>query len=406
VFAYGETFDYHYNGFSKAVLWPLLHGIPPASIYSINRNIPVDKAWSAYLQVNEAFAQQILQFYTPETDVIWIHDYHLFLLPFIIRQQLPDVTIGFFLHTCFPSSEIFRILPYRKQILQGMLASDVIAVQTSADAHHLMTSCTKILGCTRSDEGVTSDKGHFTQIKVSPIGVDLGLIQHFKEEAIPAGVKQMLLKENKDRIVLVSVDEMDYVKGITHKLSAFEHFLETYPELRQKVVLIQIVFPGRSDCEEYHALQSAVNEQVGRINSTYATVDSLPIRYVNRYVSKPELLSIFAASRVAIITPLKDGMNLLPFQYIACQDVKDPGSLIVSEFAGCSSSLRSAAAVINPWDTDEFAEAIYSGINFDLKTRVEKHEKLMNYVENHTVQSWANEQVDTLMEISHRRQEE
>jgi trehalose-6-phosphate synthase len=286
-----------------------------------------------------------------------------------------------------------------------MLASDVIAVQTAADAHHLMSSCAKILGYTRSEEGMTSDRGHFTQIKVSPIGIDLGLIQRFKEEAIPP-IKQRLLNDYKDRIVLVSVDEMDYVKGITHKLSAFEHFLETWPEYRQKVVLIQIVFPGRSDCEEYHALQSAVNEQVGRINSTYATVDSLPIRYINRYVSKPELLSIFAASRVAIITPLKDGMNLLPSQYIACQDSQDPGSLIVSEFAGCSSSLRGAAYVINPWATDEFAEAIYSGINDDQTTRVEKHKKLLNYVENHTVQSWANDLVNSLMEISHRRQDE
>jgi len=242
----------------------------------------------------------------------------------------------------------------------------------------------------------------FLSVVLEPL---LGLIQRFKEEAIPP-IKQRLLNDYKDRIVLVSVDEMDYVKGITHKLSAFEHFLETWPEYRQKVVLIQIVFPGRSDCEEYHALQSAVNEQVGRINSTYATVDSLPIRYINRYVSKPELLSIFAASRVAIITPLKDGMNLLPSQYIACQDSQDPGSLIVSEFAGCSSSLRGAAYVINPWATDEFAEAIYSGINDDQTTRVEKHKKLLNYVENHTVQSWANDLVNSLMEISHRRQDE
>jgi trehalose 6-phosphate synthase len=231
------------------------------------------------------------------------------------------------------------------------------------------------------------------------------LINHFKKETIPSA-QENLLKEFKDRIVLVSVDEMDYVKGITHKLSAFEHFLDKWPEYRQKVALVQIVFPGRSDCEEYHALQSAVNEQIGRINSKHATVDSLPIRYINRYVSKPELLSIFAISRVAIITPLKDGMNLVPFQYIACQDQADPGSLIVSEFAGCSSSLSCGAAVINPWATDEFAEAIHRGINEDKKSRIEKHQKLMNYVENHTIQNWTEEIVGNLSEIAHRKQEE
>ena len=182
VFAYGETFDLHYNGFCKNVLWPLLHGIPPTRLYTKTPEDSVDVAWKAYLEVNEAFAQQILQIFNPLTDIIWVHDYHLFLLPFILKQQIPESTIGFFLHTSFSSSEIFRILPYRKQVLQGMLASDLIGMQTYTHARQFLASCSRILGLESSPSGIEREDGHFTHLRICPVGID--------EKALQANLKE------------------------------------------------------------------------------------------------------------------------------------------------------------------------------------------------------------------------
>ena len=208
VFAYGQTFELHYDGFCKSVLWPLLHSITPNRMYRSSKEDNVASTWKAYLEVNEAFAQQILQVFDPESDVVWIHDYHLFLLPFMIRQQFPDATIGFFLHTPFCSSEIFRILPYRKQILQGMLASDVIGLQTFAYARHFLASCSRILGLTSSPNGVQCENGHFAHLRISPVGIDE---KATRVESLSDDVQRRvaeLRKEYEGKIVLVGIGKL------------------------------------------------------------------------------------------------------------------------------------------------------------------------------------------------------
>lgn len=387
VFAYGETFDLHYNGFCKDVLWPLLHGIPPTRLYTKSLEDSVDIAWKAYLEVNEAFAQQILQIYNPETDIIWIHDYHLFLVPFILRQQIPDCTVGFFLHTPFSSSEIFRILPYRKQVLQGMLAADLIGMQTYTYARQFLGSCSGILGLEATPNGIETADGHYTHLRICPVGIDEKHLSFKLKEPGMLDLIHELREKYGERKIIVGIDEMDYIKGIIHKLSAFESFLRLYPKEAAETVLIQVVLPVRSESADYVSLKSQVNEQIGRINSTFGKVDYLPIHYIHRSLAQYELDALLSIADVGLITPLKDGMNLIPFHFIASQR-QNHGVLILSEFAGSSFALK-GSLIVNPWATDELAAAIHAAVVMPDEDRAMNHEHAYAYVRTHDSSKWA-----------------
>ncbi|ORZ31987.1 glycosyltransferase family 20-domain-containing protein [Catenaria anguillulae PL171] len=393
VFMPDDIADKHYNGFSNSILWPLFHYHPGEIAFE-------EQHWDAYIQANLAFADAILE-HVKDADLIWVQDYHLMLLPAMLRARceargLSQVKIGFFLHTPFPSSEIFRILPVRREILLGLLPCDLIGFHTFDYARHFLSSCTRILGLHTMPNGVEHE-GRFVHVGTFPIGIDPS--QFTEGLRLPAVRDRVAhLRKKYDGIKLcVGVDRLDYIKGVPHKLHAFEVFLSKHPEWIGKVVLLQVAVPSRTDVEEYQQLRATVNELVGRINGQYGSADFMPIVFMNKSVNFEELVSLYAVSDVCVVSSTRDGMNLVSFEYIATQ-VESHGVLIMSEFAGASQSLN-GSILVNPWNTEELADAFHEAVTMDTSTRQSNHAKLLRYVTKYTAAYWGLSFVNELRRV-------
>ncbi|ESW99391.1 hypothetical protein KL918_001678 [Ogataea parapolymorpha] len=389
-----EIADLHYNGFSNSILWPLFHYHPGEMNFD-------EIAWAAYLEANKLFCQTILK-EIKDGDVIWVHDYHLMLLPSLLRDQLnkkglPNVKIGFFLHTPFPSSEIYRILPVRKEILEGVLSCDLIGFHTYDYVRHFLSSVERILKLRTSPQGVVYNDRQVT-VSAYPIGIDVDkFLNGLKTDEVKSRIKQLETRFGKDCKLIVGVDRLDYIKGVPQKLHAFEIFLERHPEWIGKVVLIQVAVPSRGDVEEYQSLRAAVNELVGRINGRFGTVEFVPIHFLHKSVNFQELISVYAASDVCVVSSTRDGMNLVSYEYIACQQERK-GSLVLSEFAGAAQSLN-GALVVNPWNTEELSEAIYEGLIMSEEKRMGNFQKMFKYIEKYTASYWGENFVKELTRV-------
>ncbi|KAI8854492.1 glycosyltransferase family 20-domain-containing protein [Chytridium lagenaria] len=299
VYISDATADMHYNGFSNSILWPLFHYHPGDITFD-------EDHWEAYQQANVVV----------DGDLIWVHDYHLMLLPALLRERLgdrfPNVKIGFFLHTPFPSSEIYRVLPVRKQILLGVLQSDLIGFHTYDYARHFLSSCTRILGLQSSPNGVEFEGRHVT-VGTFPIGIDPDkFIEGLTQTKIINRIN-VLEDRFKNCKVLVGVDRLDYIKGVPQKLLAFEQFLEEHPEWVGKAVLIQVAVPSRQDVEEYKQLQDSVNRLVGRINGRFGTIEFTPIHFLHKSVTFEELVALYAIGDACLVT------STLSYEYVASQ---------------------------------------------------------------------------------------
>ncbi|KAG7812555.1 hypothetical protein KL921_001787 [Ogataea angusta] len=389
-----EIADLHYNGFSNSILWPLFHYHPGEMNFD-------EIAWAAYLEANKLFCQTILK-EIKDGDVIWVHDYHLMLLPSLLREQLnkkglPNVKIGFFLHTPFPSSEIYRILPVRKEILEGVLSCDLIGFHTYDYVRHFLSSVERILKLRTSPQGVVYNDRQVT-VSAYPIGIDVDkFLNGLRTDEVKSRIKQLESKFGQDCKLIVGVDRLDYIKGVPQKLHAFEIFLERHPEWIGKVVLIQVAVPSRGDVEEYQSLRAAVNELVGRINGRFGTVEFVPIHFLHKSVNFQELISVYAASDVCVVSSTRDGMNLVSYEYIACQQERK-GSLVLSEFAGAAQSLN-GALVVNPWNTEELSEAIYEGLIMSEEKRMGNFQKMFKYIEKYTASYWGENFVKELTRV-------
>lgn len=389
----------YYNGFCNDVLWPLFHYVP-LPIVSADGDRKFDyKYWEAYSKANHRFAEAVMQVYQPG-DMVWVQDYHLMLLPSLLRKRLRDVTIGFFLHTPFPSSEVYRILPVRSKVLQGVLAADLIGFHTYDYARHFLSGCTRILGLEATPKGVTC-KNHVANVGIFPIGIDPN---NWIEALRTAEVKERIAElEDKFRgkKVLLGVDRLDYIKGVPHKLLAFEQLLAKYPEWKDKVLLVQIGVPSRTEVEEYKKLIAQVNELVGRINAQYGSVDDVPIVFINQSVNFHDLCALYTVADVAVVTSIRDGMNLVCYEYVVCQQERH-GVLVLSEFAGSAQSLSSAIR-INPWNIEELSTALHDALTVPERERALKHWKLLRYVTKHTAAFWARSFVTELQQIERLR---
>lgn len=385
----------YYNGFCNEVLWPLFHYVPLPIVSSDGERKFDFKYWDAYSKVNHRFAEAVMQVYQPG-DLVWVQDYHLMLLPSLLRKRLRDVTIGFFLHTPFPSSEVYRILPVRNKILQGVLAADLIGFHTYDYARHFLSVCTRILGLDASPKGVTY-KDHFANVGIFPIGIDPNAWINALQSP---SVKERIL-ELEDRFrgkkVLLGVDRLDYIKGVPHKLMAFRTLLSKHPEWKEKIVLIQIGVPSRTEVDEYKKLISQTNELVGGINAQYGSVEYAPIVFINQSVNFDDLCALYTVADVAVVTSIRDGMNLVSYEYVVCQQERH-GVLVLSEFAGSAQSLSSAIRV-NPWNTEELADALHEALTVSERERALKHWKLYHYVTKHTAAFWARSFVSELQQI-------
>ena len=343
----------------------------------------------AYNEANKTFADAIVE-NVQDNDLVWVHDYHLMLLPEILRNEfnkrkLRNVKLGWFLHTPFPSSEIYRILPVRQEILKGVLSCNLIGFHTYDYARHFLSSVQRVLNVNTLPNGVEY-KGTFVNVGAFPIGID---VDHFKDGLKKPQVIQRieeLKKTFKGLKIIVGVDRLDYIKGVPQKLHAMEVFLTEHPEWIGKVVLVQVAVPSRGDVEEYQYLRSVVNELVGRINGQFGTVEFVPIHFMHKSIPFEELISLYAASDVCLVSSTRDGMNLVSYEYIACQEEKK-GTLLLSEFTGAAQSLN-GAVIFNPWNTDELSEAINEALTLPEEKRDANWEKLNKYISKYTSSFW------------------
>jgi len=388
VFLNDKDADDYYNGFSNGILWPLFH-------YLFEKNsVFNEKQWKAYQKVNQQFADVILEHYKTG-DMVWVHDYHLMLLPLMLRQKRPDANIAFFLHIPFPSSEVYRILPVREKLLEGLLACNFIAFHTYNFVRHFLSSCTRTLGIDTSPKGFVHN-GIFVNTNAFPIGIDPTQFQKgVQSPACQERIRYFLQDKFKGKKIIVGVDRLDYTKGVDMKFLAYEKFLSTYPKYKECTVLIQVGVPTRQDVQEYRDLASTVNELVGRINSTFGTLDGFPVHYINKSVPFPDLCALYAIADALIVTSIRDGMNLVSSEFVACQDEmyrsqmhsKDIGVLILSEFAGAATSLG-GSIIINPYDIELTAKAMFDALEMRHSERLARHEQNFRIVSTNTATYW------------------
>ncbi len=387
IFMDDELSDRHYNRFSNGILWPVLH-------YHLGHFTLFDEpAWDGYNEANRLFAREIAKD-VQDNDLIWIHDYHLMLLPAMLREELnkgypcrrKNITIGFFLHTPFPSPEIYRVLPVCDKILHGVLHCDLIGFHTYDYMRHFLSSCASVLGLSTTPNSVEF-QGKLVTVGVFPIGTDPDKFSQGKKKKNVIKRMETLRKKFKDVKIIVGIDRLDYIKGIPQKLYALEAFLTGHPEWVGKVVLVQVAVPSRQDLKEYRDLHAVVSELVGRINSEFGTVDFMPIHFIHKSVSFDELAALYSMSDVCLVSSTRDGMNLVSYEYIACQQERH-GVLILSEFTGAAQFLKDGALIVNPWNTEELADSIHTAVTMDNEQRLINYRKLAEYVNKRTTACW------------------
>eukprot|EP00192_Tetraselmis_astigmatica_P000069 CAMPEP_0117651800 /NCGR_PEP_ID=MMETSP0804-20121206/2286_1 /TAXON_ID=1074897 /ORGANISM="Tetraselmis astigmatica, Strain CCMP880" /LENGTH=1177 /DNA_ID=CAMNT_0005457803 /DNA_START=269 /DNA_END=3802 /DNA_ORIENTATION=- len=378
--------DMYYNGFCNQILWQLFHYVPLNLDSKLTETQTLQMQWEAYKAANKAFASVALDIYQ-EGDVVWCQDYHLMLVPELLKNSYPKMKVGWFLHTPFPSSEIYRTLPLREEVLRATLKADLIGFHTYDYARHFVSACTRILGLEGCPEGVI-DGGQLTRVAAFPIGIDPDrFIKAMDMPQVRSHVSE-LLNRYAGRKVMLGVDRLDMIKGIPQKLLAYEKFLEEHPEWRDKVLLVQIAVPSRTDVPEYQKLRSMVHEIVGRINGKYGTLTHVPIHHLDRSLAFIELCALYAITDVLLVTSLRDGMNLVSYEYVACQS-DNAGVLILSEFAGAAQSLGAGALLVNPWNIIDMAQAIEDALCMSDDERRERHRQMYMHVTIHTAQTWA-----------------
>jgi trehalose 6-phosphate synthase/phosphatase len=382
----------YYEGFANQTLWPLFHHFP-----SRIRFDPAD--WEAYVQANRHFCEAIIERHQPG-DLIWVHDYHLMLVPAFLREAIPNARIGFFLHIPFPSSEVFRVLPRREELLRGMLGADLLAFQTHSHLQHFRTSLLRILGMeSRIDQVHLGERG--VRLEALPIGIAVEEFAGMLGQEEVAKHMAELKRRFHGRRILLAVDRLDYTKGIPERLQSYARLLERAPHLRKAVVLIQIAVPSRERIACYAELQRRVNELVGDINGRFGTPDWTPVVYIRRPVPRSQLLALYASAAVGWVAPLRDGMNLVAKEYIACQGGRD-GALVLSEFAGAAAEMGEAF-VVNPYDEERTAAVLERVLSLPREELRERMSALHARVQRNNVFAWSERFVSGLREAAAER---
>ncbi len=364
--------EHYLHGFSNRALWPLLHSL--SFLPSYDR-----EDFQRYEEVNRRFAESVLRESQPD-ELIWIHDYHLMLVPSMIREQRPEARLAFFLHVPFPPFDLFRLLPWDREILRGLLACDLIGFHIRRYGLNFLDCVDQRLG-SRVDVATMTVEHANRAIRVGafPIGIEYGEFEKRAREAPPQP------ETERERVVL-GVDRLDYTKGITQRIAAFERLLELYPEHRERVVLLQLAVPSRSEVAEYRELKTEIDGLVGQVNGRFATATWSPIRYLYRSFSPERLAAIYRDAEVALVTPLRDGMNLVAKEYVASQ-VKDPGVLVLSQLAGAAETMRECL-LVNPYDVEATAETIHRALTMDETERRSRMTALQRRENRDNVQSW------------------
>ena len=367
-----------YHGFSNGVLWPLFH-------YALEHMPPDSSDWRVYVKVNERFADAVAAEHR-KGDLIWVHDYQLAILPRLLRERIPDARIAFFLHIPFPSSEVFRILPWRAEILRGMLGADLIGFHTLSYLRHFSLALLRILGLETEIDRLWLEERE-VRLGVHPLGIDGAQFDAMARDERLIAEAASIREQSGHASIVLGVDRLDYSKGIPRRLLAFERLLEREPDLHGRVHVVQVAAPSREEVRAYADLERNVDELVGRINGRFGSARWTPIRYVHRALSQRRIVSLYLASDVLCVTPLRDGMNLVAKEYIAARPDLG-GALVLSEFAGAASELPEAF-LVNPYDVDTMAQAIGDALRATPEERALRFAPMRQRVLRHGAREWS-----------------
>ncbi|HEU0072007.1 MAG TPA: trehalose-6-phosphate synthase [Alphaproteobacteria bacterium] len=382
-----DDYNGYYNGFSNSVLWPLFH-------YRLGLVNFSRAALAAYQRVNARFAELISGLLRAD-DVIWVQDYHLIPLGAELRRRGATQPIGFFLHTPFPARQVFSSLPHHELIGETLSAYDVIGFQTQRDRDNFIDYVTLELGAEKRSDGRLKLKGRIFSAEAFPIGVDADNIVGFAKRSAESPSVVRLRESLQGRDLMIGVDRLDYSKGLIERFNGFERLLARFPERRKRVTFMQIAPPTRSDVAEYNEIRAKLEASAGHINGVFAEYDWVPLRYLNRSFTRQTLAGFFRFSRVGLVTPLRDGMNLVAKEYIAAQDPEDPGVLVLSSFAGAAEQLETAL-IINPYDVEEMAETMDRALDMPLDERQHRWRIAMDSVTRLDIGHWRSNFIATL----------
>jgi trehalose 6-phosphate synthase/phosphatase len=367
-----------YEGYANQTLWPVFHNFPSQLKFDA-------KDWEAYVEANRIFSEAVVRRYRPN-DLIWVHDYHLMLLPRMLRDALPDAAVGFFLHIPFPSSEIFPVLPRREELLEGLLGADLLAFQTHGHLQQFRAALLRVLGV-ESKIAEVALGSRPVRLEALPIGIAAEeYTRLLSGDEKTAQQYAEWVERHRGRKVLLAVDRLDYTKGVPERLRAYAHLLRSSPELKEKVILIQIAVPTREGIDTYQDLRTEVNRLVGEINGKLGTPEWTPLVYINRSIERHKLVGLYKLADVCWIGPLRDGMNLVAKEYVACKAEGD-GVLVLSEFAGAAAEMGEAL-MINPYDEERTAATIKRALSLDEQERRLRMTALHNRVLRNNVFHW------------------
>lgn len=369
----------YYQGFANRVLWPICH-------YRLDLAEYERREMAGYFRVNRFFASRLLPL-LEEDDLIWVHDYHLIPLADELRRQGVKNRIGFFLHIPWPAPDVFYTMPVHEELLKTLTAYDVIGFQTVHDRENFADCLERQgLGERLNDTSFVVAGQEFTA-KTYPIGIETEEFATLANRAAETTLHKRMLQSLDGKELIIGVDRLDYSKGLTQRIDAFEKFLIRHPDNQRRVTLLQITPKSRSEVPEYEAMQRAVAEQAGRVNGALGTVDWVPIRYINRSLRRPALAGLYRMARVALVTPLRDGMNLVAKEYVAAQREEDPGVLLLSRFAGAAQELKEAV-LVNPYDVEGTADAIARSLVMPVEERRERWKSMIRTLRRNDVFAW------------------
>jgi trehalose 6-phosphate synthase/phosphatase len=374
-----------YGRISNDTIWPLFH-------YFVDRLQFTTDAWETYVQVNERFADTIAHHSAPGARV-WIHDFHLALVPAALRRRRPDLAIGYFLHIPFPSSEIYRVLPTRAELLRGLLGADYIGFHTGDYARHFRSSCLRVLGLESEPDSVEHD-GRRVGFGVNPIGIDVGSFRETLHSDETARLEEELTERYQGKQLVLGIERLDYTKGIPQKLDAFERILEQDPARAQTITMLQVLVPSRLESQDYQTKRDEIEMRIAHLNGRFGQPGRTPVEYLHRSISHPELAALYRRADVMMVTPLRDGMNLVAQEFVLCQAALPElegswnGVLLLSEFAGAA-NLLPGALLVNPWDANDMADRLLEALALDPLERRRRLELMADRVEQLDSRRWA-----------------
>ena len=393
IFLSKKQVERYYLGFCNKTIWPLFHYFPTRTTWE-------KRFWHAYKQVNHAFCKETIKILKPG-DNIWIHDYQLMLLPQLLREKHPDMNIGFFLHIPWPSFELFRLLPWREEILNGLLGADLIGFHTYDYVRHFLSSVCRIMGI-EHEMGELSIDSRIIKVDAFPMGIDS---EKYSQAGNDVGVGKevdIMRQTVGKRKVIISVDRLDYTKGIIQRLEAFDLFLSENPKYKEKVTLIMVAVPSRTSVEDYKTLRNSLEQLVGRVNGEHGAFGYMPIWYLYRHMPFKKLAALYNLADVALVTPLRDGMNLIAKEFIASK-TKGTGVLILSEMTGAASELGEAL-IVNANNKEAIVRAIKEALEMPPLEQIDRNRIMQERLQRYDISRWSSDFMSALFDIKRKQQ--